>query len=254
MHYKNGREARLGDQVVFKAWDGNIKCGILTSAQATSTTCNGQIQPALGGNTECQTIGELYHAEDLYLIVDSQISAAAVAAAQAAMAPTSSAVPGTGTLPGKVAALLIALAMLLFGYKAPAQQQIPSGILSLLTVSNSVTTNYTGTPLVLPAGAIGQPWAITISNQCLVGSNSLATGANAGVVCGFDLLVAGQWTTSLPLQCTAPTTGANGYCSYFYINPTNTIGAKAIRLDYFNMPQTNPLTAFNIWLDWNHVP
>ena len=43
MHYKNGREAKVGDHIVGKGTGGNAVGGILVTANQQSDTCNGQI-------------------------------------------------------------------------------------------------------------------------------------------------------------------------------------------------------------------
>jgi hypothetical protein len=42
MHYKNGREAKNGDRVVYFAWNGPV-IGILHDAVAGNDTCNGSL-------------------------------------------------------------------------------------------------------------------------------------------------------------------------------------------------------------------
>jgi hypothetical protein len=64
MHYKNGREAKIGDKVVGKDSSGNPVAGVLTSAHAQSTTCNGQIVP-FNSPTWCVTLGDCLHVDDL---------------------------------------------------------------------------------------------------------------------------------------------------------------------------------------------
>ena len=66
MHYKNGREARDGDPVIAKTWNGQIIAGVLHSICPGAQTCNGQIAyPILGGcGALSVTIGEIFHAED----------------------------------------------------------------------------------------------------------------------------------------------------------------------------------------------
>lgn len=46
MHYKNGREAALGDKVIHKDSLGQVNMGIVVSANAGSTTCNLGLVPA----------------------------------------------------------------------------------------------------------------------------------------------------------------------------------------------------------------
>ena len=43
MHYKNGREAKLGDKVVGKDCNGHAVGGILVEAYPEATSCNGYI-------------------------------------------------------------------------------------------------------------------------------------------------------------------------------------------------------------------
>ncbi len=61
MHYKNGREAKPGDKVVSLVYG---VAGILHSANAKSTTCNGRIA-RIGDNDPYVTIGECLHMDDI---------------------------------------------------------------------------------------------------------------------------------------------------------------------------------------------
>ena len=81
MHYKNGRAARLGDQVVYKGWDQQVRAGVVTTASASSTTSNLTVAPALGGNTDCLTASEAYHVEDAWGAVEAWDSPPSPAAA-----------------------------------------------------------------------------------------------------------------------------------------------------------------------------
>jgi hypothetical protein len=63
MHYKNGREAKIGDKILGKDSMGNPVAGILVSANAGSTTCNGNIVP-FGSPTWCITLGDCLHVDD----------------------------------------------------------------------------------------------------------------------------------------------------------------------------------------------
>lgn len=47
MHYRNGREAKNGDKVVFLGYDGSkiIAAGVLYDAVPGNDYCNGQIAP-----------------------------------------------------------------------------------------------------------------------------------------------------------------------------------------------------------------
>jgi hypothetical protein len=45
MHYANGREAKVGDQVVGKDASGKASGGNLVEVSEGSTTCNGRVLP-----------------------------------------------------------------------------------------------------------------------------------------------------------------------------------------------------------------
>ena len=70
MHYKNGREAKENDPVIYRPDYPNAKvvAGTIHSlaADPNCTTCNGQISTAIPGGflTTCVTVGQCYHAED----------------------------------------------------------------------------------------------------------------------------------------------------------------------------------------------
>ena len=61
MHYKNGREAKAGDQVVNLTYGFS---GILHSTTAQNTTCNGRLA-AINQNDPYVTIGECLHMDDI---------------------------------------------------------------------------------------------------------------------------------------------------------------------------------------------
>jgi hypothetical protein len=61
MHYKNGREAKAGDQVVSLALGVS---GILHSPNAQSTTCNGRLA-ATSSNDPWVTLSECLHVDDI---------------------------------------------------------------------------------------------------------------------------------------------------------------------------------------------
>ena len=68
MHYKNGREAKLGDPVICKDNLGAITVGKISSISASST-CNANVVTVIMGGIEtlsCRTLGEMYHAEDAF--------------------------------------------------------------------------------------------------------------------------------------------------------------------------------------------
>lgn len=66
MHYKNGREAKIGDRVVGKDIGGNPIAGMLVAAYPSSDTCNGSIVPIviLEQYGRTVTLGDCLHIED----------------------------------------------------------------------------------------------------------------------------------------------------------------------------------------------
>ena len=68
MHYKNGRKASAGDQVLIKDWNGNIQCGVLFDVNPRADQCNAQLQRPLGPPW-CVTVGDCVHVDDAYVAV-----------------------------------------------------------------------------------------------------------------------------------------------------------------------------------------
>lgn len=66
MHYKNGREAKPGDQVVSPSWDGKtFHSGYLVAPNAQSQSCNARLVPTqLVDQAMLVTIGQCLHVED----------------------------------------------------------------------------------------------------------------------------------------------------------------------------------------------
>lgn len=67
MHYKNGREAKVGDQIVHPVWtkDGYVTGhGIITSITPGSTSCNAVVIP-VSTPGHCVTLGHCLHREDI---------------------------------------------------------------------------------------------------------------------------------------------------------------------------------------------
>jgi hypothetical protein len=63
MHYANGREAKNGDKVIWKAWDGSIVVGYLHDAVEGNDYCNGKI--AVQTVTDpCPNLKEVLHFDD----------------------------------------------------------------------------------------------------------------------------------------------------------------------------------------------
>ena len=64
MHYKNGREAKNGDKVVFISDYGAAMIGILYDAKAGNDFCNGKIAP-IAPNDPCPNLKECLHLDDV---------------------------------------------------------------------------------------------------------------------------------------------------------------------------------------------
>lgn len=64
MHYKNGREAKNGDKVVFIPSNESPIIGILYGAVAGNDTCNGHIAP-ISPNDLCPNLKECLHFDDV---------------------------------------------------------------------------------------------------------------------------------------------------------------------------------------------
>lgn len=65
MHYKNGREAKVGDEVIVFNGDRPNLLGLLVSATPGSTSCNGRVLPMPVNNAAYVTIGDCLHVEDV---------------------------------------------------------------------------------------------------------------------------------------------------------------------------------------------
>lgn len=63
MHYKNGREAKVGDRVVVLN-NGKPFGGILVEATPGSTSCNGRVIPE-PNNASYVTLSDCIHAADV---------------------------------------------------------------------------------------------------------------------------------------------------------------------------------------------
>ena len=68
MHYRNGREAKNGDQVIQLSTDGKITSyGVLHSATPGNDYCNGSIAPLHGNTGACMC--DCLHVEDVQAIL-----------------------------------------------------------------------------------------------------------------------------------------------------------------------------------------
>lgn len=84
MHYKNGREAKLGDSVIYRTYQGGKTvptAGVIHSLNPGASSCNGVITcVAFGGvSSTSVNVGEGYHAEDAFNALDGAIAVAAPA-------------------------------------------------------------------------------------------------------------------------------------------------------------------------------
>lgn len=68
MHYKNGREAKEGDNVIAPSYTGGLKAGVLFNLQAACTSCNATLASPVPGSVyqECVTVGDCLHIEDAH--------------------------------------------------------------------------------------------------------------------------------------------------------------------------------------------
>lgn len=67
MHYKNGREAKVGDTVVNFINNKPHMLGLLIEANPGGTTCNGKVLPAPVNNACYVTIGDCVHIDDIFM-------------------------------------------------------------------------------------------------------------------------------------------------------------------------------------------
>lgn len=72
MHYKNGREAREGDPVVGKSFNGQPVVGILIDTTAALECCNGTVVRPLGLPLSCVNVKDFYHAEDAFAALEQK--------------------------------------------------------------------------------------------------------------------------------------------------------------------------------------
>lgn len=70
MHYKNGREAKIGDKVVLLNEYGSAMIGVLYDAKAGNDYCNGKLAPISPGDP-CPNLKECLHLDDVKAMVDS---------------------------------------------------------------------------------------------------------------------------------------------------------------------------------------
>lgn len=70
MHYRNGREAKNGDQIVQLNDKGGVTAvGILYNATPGNDYCNGMIASTVSGTTQGACMCDCLHADDLAAIL-----------------------------------------------------------------------------------------------------------------------------------------------------------------------------------------
>lgn len=83
MHFKNKRPAQNGDPVIAKNYQGKVVVGSIFNLNPGSQTCNCDVAVIIPGGTQvltCQTVGQLYHAEDALAAVEAANQAPAAEA------------------------------------------------------------------------------------------------------------------------------------------------------------------------------
>jgi len=63
MHYKNGREAKVGDKVVGRDWAGNPTAGIIVQVAPSPNTCNIAVVPLTNVSLSLNS-AEFLHVDD----------------------------------------------------------------------------------------------------------------------------------------------------------------------------------------------
>lgn len=72
MHYKNGREAKENDSVIFKDYAQKIRTGKITSLTPGQESCNCNVVEVILGGTyvfTCLTVGQMVHVEDAWAAI-----------------------------------------------------------------------------------------------------------------------------------------------------------------------------------------
>lgn len=62
-HYKNGREAKLGDKCVIKGWDGTVQTVVLCAIQPQEAACNATGHP-VSMNVVTVELSKALHVDD----------------------------------------------------------------------------------------------------------------------------------------------------------------------------------------------
>src|SRR4051812_23944105 len=95
MHYKNGREAKNGDNVLNLT---SGRSGVLHSTSAQSTTCNGRLA-TLSDNDAYVTISDCLHIEDIAVSAPNLIDVSKPAMSAPTAEPAVTTESGVGAAP-----------------------------------------------------------------------------------------------------------------------------------------------------------
>ena len=72
MHYKNGREAHVGDKVMMFPSYGSPMIGILYDAKAGNDYCNGKLAP-VSPSDPCPNLQECLHLDDVLAALPDKV-------------------------------------------------------------------------------------------------------------------------------------------------------------------------------------
>jgi hypothetical protein len=72
MHYKNGREAKNGDKVMFVNEYGAAEVGVLYDATPGNDFCNGKLAPIRGSNS-MPNLKECLHLDDVRALLKGDV-------------------------------------------------------------------------------------------------------------------------------------------------------------------------------------
>lgn len=64
MHYNNGREAKVGDMIVTKCWNGMPQAGVVVKTEPKADTCNLYVQPIRVADQLTLTAKDCLHIDD----------------------------------------------------------------------------------------------------------------------------------------------------------------------------------------------
>jgi hypothetical protein len=77
MHYKNGREAKIGDNIIAPIYRGGSEpaptAAVVSGLTPSATACNAQVAYIIPGQvtSTCVTVGDCVHVEDAFAAFSS---------------------------------------------------------------------------------------------------------------------------------------------------------------------------------------